>query len=100
MRTPHQTELESDPNDCSMQGVTLWMQYFTLLGSIRIPYPGSIHWVFSAVNFAFASITSGSLSLDCLLDVHSMNLALQRTLWHLVIPVFSLLFLMLAQVLW
>lgn len=76
------------------------MQYMTLIGSVNIPFPGSLHWMFSAIAFAFASITSGSLSLDCLLDVNGMNLALQRTLWHLGIPVFSLLILTLIQIIW
>lgn len=83
-----------------MQGVTLWMQYMTFLGGISIPFPKTIHWLFSAVSFAFASITSGSLSLDCLMDVNSVNLALQRTLWHLGIPVFSLIALTAVQLLW
>ena len=76
------------------------MQYMTFLGAINIPFPHSVHWLFSAVSFAFASITSGALSLDCLMDVNSINLALQRTLWHLGIPVFSLIILIIVQVLW
>ena len=72
----------------------------TFLGGINVPFPQSIHWLFSAVSFAFASLTSGSLSLDCLMRVNSMNLALQRTLWHLAIPVFSLAVLTAVQILW
>ncbi len=84
----------------SCQGLTLWMQYMTLLGGINIPFPNTVHWVFSAVSFAFATVTSGSLSVDCLLNVHAMNPALQRVLWHLAIPVFSLMVLALVQLAW
>ncbi len=76
------------------------MQYMTLLGGINIPFPNTVHWVFSAASFAFATVTSGSLSVDCLLDVHAMNPALQRVLWHLAIPVFSLMILALVQYVW
>ncbi|DBB05192.1 TPA: hypothetical protein ACH3X3_010435 [Trebouxia sp. C0006] len=83
-----------------IKGLTLWMQYMTLLGGINIPFPNTVHWVFSAVSFAFATVTSGSLSVDCLLNVHAMNPALQRVLWHLAIPVFSLMVLALVQLAW
>lgn len=46
----------------TLQSLTLWMQYMNLISSVNIPFPGSLHWLFSAIAFAFASITSGSLS--------------------------------------
>ncbi|DBA86799.1 TPA: hypothetical protein ACH3X2_005382 [Trebouxia sp. C0005] len=83
-----------------IKGLTLWMQYMTLLGGINIPFPNTVHWIFSAVSFAFATVTSGSLSVDCLLNVHAMNPALQRVLWHSAIPLFSLMLLALVQLAW
>ena len=48
-----------------MQAITLWLQ-ITLLAAVNTPAPGCLRWVFNAANFAFATITSGALSTDCL----------------------------------
>ena len=69
-----------------MQALNLWLQYITLLGSINIPAPSTVHWVFNAAQFAFATVTSGSLSTDCLLS-GPVNHALQRILINLTVPV-------------
>ena len=77
------------------QVLNLWLQYITLLGSINIPAPNTVHWVFNAAQFAFATVTSGSLSTDCLLS-GPVNNALQRILIHLAVPV--LMFIILAGI--
>lgn len=82
-----------------LQGVTLWLQYITLIAGVNIPAPPSLHWVFSAAAFAFSTVTSGSLSTDCLLS-KPLNHALQRILVHLAVPPLVLLVLVLAQLCW
>lgn len=76
-----------------MQALNLWLQYMTLLGGINIPAPRTVHWVFAVAQFAFASVSSGSLSTDCLLSGPT-NPALQRIFIHLAVP--ALMFLLLA----
>ncbi len=83
---------------CFLQALNLWLQYITLLGGINIPAPKPVHWVFNAAQFAFATVTSGSLSTDCLLTGH-MNAALQRILISLAVPVLMLVALVGIQVL-
>ena len=68
-----------------LQALTLWLQYTTLLGNINIPAPSTVHWVFNAAQFAFATVTSGSLSPDCLLT-GVVNNALQRIFISLTVP--------------
>ena len=79
-----------------VQGVTLWLQYLTLIAGVNIPAPACLHWVFSAAAFAFSTVTSGSLSTDCLLS-GPVNDALQRILIHLAVPPLMLAALALAQ---
>lgn len=81
-----------------LQALNLWLQYITLLGNINIPAPRPVHWVFNVAQFAFATVSSGSLSTDCLLS-GPVNLALQRILVHLTVPVLMLLALCAIQVL-
>jgi len=75
------------------------LQALTLLGNINISAPEPIHWVFSAASFAFSTVTSGSLSTDCLLSGHT-NPAVQRVLLHLAVPPIVLLVLVFVQTLW
>ena len=78
-----------------MQAFTLWLQYLTLLGSVNMPTPGSVRWLYSAASAAFATVTSNSLSIDCLLS-DRVNTALARTLFHLAVPIIVLILLMLC----
>ncbi|KAL0052667.1 hypothetical protein WJX82_005691 [Trebouxia sp. C0006] len=82
-----------------LKAVTLWLQYTSLLAGVNIPAPATLHWVFSAVNFAFSTVTSSSLSTDCLLS-RPLNAALQRILIHLSVPVLVLAAMVLIQVVW
>lgn len=82
-----------------MQALTSWLQDITLLGSVSISAPAPIHWAFSVVSFAFSTVTSGSLSRDCLLSGNT-NLAAQRVLLHLAVLRIVLLVLVLLQTLW
>ena len=82
-----------------LQGVTLWLQYITLVAGVNIPAPGSLHWVFSAASFAFSTVTSGSLSTDCLLS-GPFSQALQRILIHLAVPPHVLTLLVIFQFCW
>ena len=82
----------------ALQALNLWLQYMTLLGGINIPTPKTVHWVFSAAEFAFATVSSGSLSTDCLLSGPT-NPALQRILIHLAVPVLMYILLAAIQVL-
>ncbi len=83
-----------------LQVVTLWLQYMSLLGNIGINVPGSVHWVFSIATFAFSSITSGSLSTDCLIRAGLLRPALQRLLLHLAVPLINLVLLAALQLIW
>lgn len=84
---------------CCMQALTLWLQYITLLGAVNISAPAPVHWVLSAASFAFASVTSGALSTDCL-QSGSTNTAVQRVLLHLAVPILVLLLLTVIQTFW
>ncbi len=83
-----------------MQVVTVWLQYMSILGNVNIPAPGTVHWVFSVASFAFSTISSGSLSLDCLIRAGPLRPALKRLLVHLAVPVINLLLLSAWQLLW
>ena len=85
-----------------MQSFTLWLQNISFLGQINLPTPSTITWVFAVANFAFSSITSGSLSTDCLLTAGPghVNLAFKRLLLHLAAPAINLLILIAIQTLW
>ena len=61
--------------------------------------PPALQWVFSAANYAFSAVSSGSLSIDCLLSTHH-NTAVQRILVHLAVPVLVLAAMVLIQVIW
>lgn len=83
-----------------VQVVTVWLQYMSILGNVNIPAPDTVHWVFSVASFAFSSITSGSLSLDCLIRAGPLRPALKRLLVHLAVPVINLVLLLAWQLLW
>ena len=83
-----------------LQVVTVWLHYMSILGNVNIPVPGTVHWVFSVASFAFSSITSGSLSLDCLIRAGPLRPALKRLLVHLAVPVINLLLLSTWQLFW
>ena len=99
----HDIAVQVDPVgiswDVVMQAVTLWLQYMTLLAGVNIPAPACLHWVFSAANFAFSTITSGALSTDCLLSTR-FNPALQRIVIHLAVPPLVLALLVIIQLCW
>jgi len=61
-------------------------KYTSLLGSINASVPKTMHWISSATSCAFSSLTSGSLSTDCLLSLDGINPALQRLLLRLAVP--------------
>ena len=82
-----------------LQALTLWLQYISLLGQVNIPAPETLHWLFSAASFAFSSLTSGSLSTDCLLSPGPVNLAFKRLLLRLAVPPISLCLLAVPQTL-
>ncbi len=83
-----------------MQALTLWLQYTSLLGQINLPTPTTLHWVFSTCSFAFSSLTSGSLSTDCLLSLEPTNLAFKRLLLQLAVPPIVLVLLLTVQLCW
>ena len=70
-----------------------------LLGSVNISAPDSVHWVFSAASFAFSTVTSGALSIDCL-QSGKTNAAIQRVCIHLAVPIMVLLILIILQTIW
>lgn len=82
-----------------VQALQLWLQYITLLAGVNMPAPTALHWVFSAANYAFSTVTSGSLSIDCLLSA-SHNTALQRILVHLAVPPLVLAAMVIIEVIW
>ena len=71
-----------------------------MVGSTNVSVPASMSWLFSASNFAFTSVSSGVLSTDCLIGVNGkVDPALKRVILRLAVPWFSLVILMVAQVL-
>lgn len=75
----------------ALQVLTLWLQYIQLLGTVDISVPGSMHWVFSVVTFAFSSATSGTLSIDCVLSNKSGGAAIKNFLFRLAVPFLTLI---------
>ena len=82
-----------------VQALQLWLQCITLLAGVNGPSPAALHWLFSAASYAFSTVTSGSLSIDCLLTA-SHNTALQRTLIHLAVPPLVLAAMVLLEGVW
>lgn len=80
----------------ALQALTLWLQYITLLSNVNITAPEPIHWIFNAASFAFLTVTSGSLSTDCL-QTGNTNPAVERVLIHLAVPVMVLVILVFLQ---
>ena len=104
---PNSTKLNSIVSQCksildplnALQAAQLWLQYILLLGGVNTPTPRPLHWVLSAANFAFSTVTNGSLSTDCLLSA-SHNSALQEIVVHLCVPLLVLLLMLLLQIIW
>ena len=82
-----------------LQAITLWLQYVSMVGSANVPAPKSVTWLFSAAGFAFSSVTSGALSTDCLISTQGIDTALKRLILRLAVPWFTLVILMVAQIL-
>lgn len=83
-----------------LQAFQLWLQYTSLLGTVNVSLPKTVSWLPKAASFAFSSLTSGGLSTDCLLNVSSTNVALQRLLLRLAVLPTNLLVLAALQTLW
>lgn len=82
-----------------VQAAQLWLQYISVLGGVNFPTPAALQWVFSAAKYAFAAVSGGSLSIDCLFSTYH-DTAMQRILVHLAVPVLVLLAMVLIQVTW
>ena len=82
----------------ALQAFNLWLQYMSLLGLVDIPAPPTVQILFNATSMAFTTISSGILSLDCLL-AGSVNLAVQGLLIHLALPLLMLVVLSAIQLL-
>lgn len=82
-----------------MQAFNVWLQYSSLLGNANIPTPKTVSVIFSAASFAFTSVTSGLLSLDCLLS-GPVSHALQGLFIHLFFPLLMLILVSALQLLW
>ncbi|KAL0046985.1 hypothetical protein WJX82_003591 [Trebouxia sp. C0006] len=82
-----------------LKAAQLWLQYISLLAGVNLPNPSALQWVFSAAKYAFAAVSGGSLSIDCLFSSHH-DTAVQRILIHLAVPVLVLLAMVLIQVIW
>ncbi|KAL0038989.1 hypothetical protein WJX77_004333 [Trebouxia sp. C0004] len=82
-----------------LKAAQLWLQYISVLSGINFPAPPALQWVFSAAKYAFAAVSGGSLSIDCLFSTHH-NTAVQRILIHLTVPVLVLFAMVLIQVIW
>ena len=81
-----------------MQAFNLWLQYTSLLGLVNIRAPRTVQVLFNATSMAFTTVSSGALSMDCLLT-GSVNRAVQRLLIHLALPLLMLLVLSAIQLL-
>lgn len=82
----------------ALQAFNLWLQYTSLLGLVNIPAPRTVQILFNATSMAFTTISSGALSIDCLLT-GSVNRAVQRLLIQLALPLLMLLVLSAIQLL-
>ena len=83
----------------NVQAAQLWLQYISLLAGVNLPNPSALQWVFSAAKYAFAAVSGGSLSTDCLFSTHH-NTAVQRILILSTVLVLVLLVMVLIQVIW
>ncbi|KAL3155043.1 hypothetical protein ABBQ38_011563 [Trebouxia sp. C0009 RCD-2024] len=82
------------------RALTLWMQYISMVGSTNVSVPISFGWLFSFTHFAFSSVSSGILSTDCLIGAGgTIDPAIKRVILRLAMPWFTLVILILAQVL-
>ncbi|KAL0042507.1 hypothetical protein WJX79_001789 [Trebouxia sp. C0005] len=72
----------ADPQRTSqlIRALNLWLQYTTLLGGINIPAPKSVHWVFNAAQFAFATRILISLAVPVAMFVALVGIQVLR--WH------------------
>ena len=86
------------PNLAALQAFNLWLQYMSLLGLVNIPTPRTVQVIFNAASLAFTTISSGILSLDCLLT-GSVDRAVQGLLIHLALPLLMLVVLSAIQLL-
>ncbi|DBA73772.1 TPA: hypothetical protein ACH3X2_009743 [Trebouxia sp. C0005] len=91
----------ADPGRVSqlIRAFNVWLQYSSLLGNLNISTPKSVSVVFSAASFAFTSVTSGILTLDCLLSGHVSH-AQQGQIIHLAFPLIMLILVSALQLLW
>ncbi len=80
-----------------MQAAQVWLQYISVLSGINLPTLLALQWVFNAAKSAFAAVSGGSLSIDCLFSTHH-DPAVQRILIHLAVPLLVLLAMVLIQV--
>jgi hypothetical protein len=82
--------------------LVLYAQYLFIITSINgVPWPQPVSVVVQALSFFWSSTSSNSLGLDCVLR-HSaaLPLAIQKTLFSLLMPVAMLLVLLLVDILW
>ncbi|KAL3155628.1 hypothetical protein ABBQ38_010825 [Trebouxia sp. C0009 RCD-2024] len=89
-----------DPGRTSqlIRAFNLWLQYTSLLGLVNIPTPHTVQVLFSATSLAFTTVSSGILSVDCMLT-GPVNRAVQGLLIHLALPLLMLLVLSAIQLL-
>ncbi|KAL0055969.1 hypothetical protein WJX82_006250 [Trebouxia sp. C0006] len=91
----------TDPGRTSqiIRAFNIWLQYSSLLGNLNLSTPKSVSVIFSAASLAFTSVTSGILSLDCLLS-GPVSHAQQGLFIHLSFPLIMLILVSALQLLW
>lgn len=82
--------------------IVLYAQYLFIITSINgVPWPAPISVVMKALTFFWASASANSLGLDCVLPRYAaLPLAIQKTLFSLLMPFGILCVLLLVDVLW
>ena len=91
------------PRPCDLiKPLVLYAQYLFIITNINgVPWPKPISVVVQALSFFWSSTSSNSLGLDCVLrDTASLPVAMQKTLFSILMPMAMLLVLLTLDVVW
>lgn len=64
------------------------VQYMVLIGTLRVPWPATLHWPIRALTWFWSASSSETLALECLLnpDYHELPIAIARTVFYTSMP--------------
>lgn len=91
------------PRPCDLiKPLVLYAQYLFIITNINgVPWPKPVSVVVQALSFFWSSTSSNSLGLDCVLrSTAALPVAMQKTLFSLLMPLAMLFVLLLLDVFW